>query len=245
MERLMPKLSVSLLPQLLSGRPLVGQAVAVIDVFRASTTICAALWSGARCVFPVKDLNEAREIAARTPGALLGGERAGIKQPGFDLGNSPREYDRARVGDRPVILTTTNGTAAIAAAQAAEMMVIACLVNVSTAAAGLRRSGRPVTIVCAGTDGEPALEDSVAAGALVDRLLSEGGNDWTADDPAKLCQAAYRGLVGRLAEGLRESDGGRNVLNIGLAEDLIICTAIDSIPVLPVVRKDPLRITLA
>ena len=71
----MPQLSVSLLPQLLSGRTLVGQAVAVIDVFRASTTICAALSAGARCIYPVKDLNEAQRTCEADSDALLGGER--------------------------------------------------------------------------------------------------------------------------------------------------------------------------
>ena len=123
-------------------------------------------------------------------------------------------------------------------------MIVACLANLSVAAAGLSRAGRPITIVSAGTDGEPALEDSVAAGGLVARLLADPGHNWILDDPAKLCLAAFRQVDGRLADALRDSDGGRNVAEIGLGEDLAGCTAVDSLPVLPVVQRDPLCITV-
>src|SRR5689334_1426420 len=85
---------VHLLPcQAPPGR-LAGGLAVVIDVLRATTTIVHALAAGAACVRPCAEVEEARALVGqmRIGRALLGGERGGVAPPGFDLGNSPREY---------------------------------------------------------------------------------------------------------------------------------------------------------
>ena len=103
-----------LLPTLVATDDLRDQAAVVIDVLRATTTVAAALASGARAIFPCQELAEARTLAAAgSPPRLIGGERGGQRVPGFDFGNSPAEYHPAAVRDREIVLTTTNGTRAM------------------------------------------------------------------------------------------------------------------------------------
>ena len=110
------ELSVHLLPELVSAEQLRGGVAVVIDVLRASTTLIQALASGATAVYPVAEVDEARELAEAFRGerVLLGGERGGRPIPGFDLGNSPCEYTPEVCRGARVIFTTTNGTRASA-----------------------------------------------------------------------------------------------------------------------------------
>ena len=111
----------------------------MIDVLRASTTIVVALARGATAVLPRRSIEEALAAAADHPGAVLGGERGGLKIAGFDLGNSPPEYTADRVAGRPVVITTTNGTLALAACHAAAEVLVGAIVNRAAVAAMARQ----------------------------------------------------------------------------------------------------------
>src|SRR5919107_1272617 len=121
-----------------------GRVVAVIDVLRASTTIATALDNGARSIIPLKSAEE----VIRTSKSLerkevrLAGERRMLPVPGFDLGNSPREFTREAVEGRTILMSTTNGTPALVAAQGARDIVVASYVNVSPVLAYLRSAAR-------------------------------------------------------------------------------------------------------
>lgn len=245
----MPRsLEVFFLPQLAPPWAWAGAAVAVIDVLRASTVMVEALAQGAREVWPCLEVDQARQRAAQLasePGAsgapLLGGERGGLPIEGFDLGNSPREYRRDRVGGRSVVFTTTNGTRALEAARAAEAVIVACPANASAAAEYLARYPR-VVLLCAGTRGEVSREDVLGAGQLIELLVSKPGEDQASrdlNDQARLALAAWRDLVTRgraagepmvrphqpsiewLAAELGATQGGRNLAQIGLAGDIL------------------------
>src|SRR5689334_21466851 len=85
---------VHLLPELIPQSGLAGGVALVVDVLRATTTIVHALAAGCTAVRPCADVEEARQLAGqmRAGRVLLGGERGGVPLPGFDVGNSPREY---------------------------------------------------------------------------------------------------------------------------------------------------------
>src|SRR5262249_61487694 len=116
------------------------------------------------------EVEEARELAGgmRAGRVLLGGERGGRPLPGFDAGNSPREYTAKLCRGNTLVLTTTNGTRALLRAAEAERALVAGFVNFSAVCEQLRADLRPVHILCAGTEGEVTLEDTLLAGALVD-----------------------------------------------------------------------------
>ena len=169
----------------------------VIDVIRATSTICQALAGGYESVLCAAEVEDARALAA--PEVTLGGERLGVRIEGFDLGNSPREYLTART---PILaMSTTNGTRAIvAAAERCERVLIASLLNLGAVTAAAIAHGDDVAIVCAGVKGSFALDDSYVAGRIASLL---GGERSDAAEAAVRLAASYRdrrGGASRLAE---------------------------------------------
>ena len=219
-----------------------GGIAVVIDVLRASTTMITALAHGATSVVPVAGVDEARRLAAEAgPAVLLGGERGGVRISGFALGNSPLEYSAARVAGRTIVITTTNGTAALAAAHGAREILIGAIVNRAAAAAairGLAGAGEHVHLVCAGTDGCVSAEDVLAAGAILDAAGAEAAGD-TLDASAQDALAAFRRVAagGDVAASLvaefRKSPGGANLVALGMEADLPAAAAIDTLRIVP------------
>jgi 2-phosphosulfolactate phosphatase len=213
-----------------------GAVSVVIDTVRATTTIAAALAAGARAVVPVLSVSAALSWAAdlRAGGehVVLGGERGGVIPEGFDLGNSPADYTAERVGGKTVVFSTTNGTATLLHAQRARRVVVGALVNRAAVAEAVAHEPGLVRVVCAGTRDEVSLDDCLAAGAIVERLI-ESGRGLVSDDSGLMCLAAWRAYSGRAEAGLRESRGGRNLVRVGLEADLAWCARVDALGVVP------------
>ena len=126
---------------------------------------------------------------------------------------------------------------------ATSAVLVAAFVNYSAVCEQLRHEARPLHIVCAGTDGEPSLEDTIFAGALVDHL-SEAW-DVQLNDAARLAWDAFENH-GRILEGAFEvSRGGEKLLDIGLGADLKAAAAVDHFAVVAEVRRDPVRVELS
>jgi 2-phosphosulfolactate phosphatase len=238
------KVCVSLVPQWATAERLRGCVAAVIDVLRATTTVVHALAAGCREVRPCAEVDEAKELAATlgTERAVLAGERGGEPIAGFDLGNSPREFTSGRCRGMTVVLTTSNGTRALAQASAAERVLIAAFVNFSAACEQLARDGRPVHIVCAGDGGEAALEDTLLAGALVEFLAGEG--EVQLNDGARIAWDCFS-HHGRVLDGALEvSSGGARLRELGYDEDVRAAGRIDLFALVPELRRDPLRVEI-
>ncbi|HUZ84560.1 MAG TPA: 2-phosphosulfolactate phosphatase [Gaiellales bacterium] len=214
-----------------------GAAVAiVIDVLRATTTIACALEQGYRRVLACGEVEHARELAERLgAGAVLAGERACVKPEGFHLGNSPREFTGAPLGET-LVLTTTNGTRAIVAAAAhAEAVLIGSLVNLTPCAAAAgrlaRAAGGNVLVQCAGIKGAFTMDDAYTAGRFVTELavwLSE----WERSDAARAAEAVA-GSFASAGDGLAASQSARNLHGVGLDEDVRFCareSVLDLVP---------------
>jgi len=219
-----------------------GGIAVVIDVLRASTTMITALARGASRIVPVADVDEARRLAATiAPPPLLGGERGGVRIPGFDLGNSPLEYTADRVAGRTVVITTTNGTAALHASRDAAEIVVGGIVNRAAVAETVRRLSRTagtVHLVCAGTDGVVSAEDVLAAGAILDAAAADACGD-ELDEAAQEALALFRRVAAhddvpaRLVQEFHRSPGGANLVELGMAIDLPVAAAIDAFTVVP------------
>jgi 2-phosphosulfolactate phosphatase len=202
-------------------------ACAVIDVIRATSTIVTALAHDASGVQPVASVPDAFVLKARNPEALLAGERGGQALPGFDLGNSPEDFTTGRVQGRPIILTTTNGTQALAACRGARAVVTASLLNLEAVAARLREIGPPWIIVCAGCDGEFGVDDAVVAGALAEAL-----------DQEHALVSLYHSVRRELAETLLGSAAGRELLKVGLEKDAPFCAQLNLFSIVPTLGAD-------
>ena len=242
------QLSVHFLPELTSQEELAGSAVVVIDVLRASTTICFALAAGAKEVIPCLDVAQARETAAKIDNSVLGGERGGKKIDGFDLGNSPREYIEDVVQGKTVVYTTTNGTRALQSCVGAEQIVIGAFVNIGNVI-DVAAQHDDIHLLCAGTDGAITREDVFLAGAMAEiimlRHLSLVTND-QAQIAIDAWQAVTRGThdAATIARCLQASAGGRNLQAIGLADDVRLAAALNMVPVVPRLDRIDWRIRL-
>src|SRR5689334_6813737 len=196
------RINVHYLPTEVDERELEGSAVAVIDVLRATSTICQALASGACEVVPFVEIDEARAAAERAGRAnvVLGGERKGLPIDGFDLGNSPAEYSANRVGGRSVYITTTNGTRALQHARLAKRVVAASFLNLSAVVASLRNEPK-VDMLCAGTDGTNTSEDILLAGAIVWRLTEGDARPPVMNEQARAARREWQQVVDATGRG--------------------------------------------
>jgi len=235
-------LQVHLLPSLVSDEQLRGGVAVVIDVLRASTTIVQALASRAACVIPVSTVAQAHVAAAEiaeitlTPtttevpadkrakaGILLGGERGGVLIPGFDLDNSPLKYSAGTVAGKTVIFTTTNGTQALLKCHLAERVFVGCFSNLHSVISLLANDSRPIHLVCAGTDGFVSTDDALCAGAIATGVwAARNWPKWLGDELRMVmdfftcrCQP-----MREVINTLRESQGGRNLISLGLDADI-------------------------
>jgi 2-phosphosulfolactate phosphatase len=213
----------------------------VIDVIRATSTICQALASGYERAFCAAEVEEARALRAQLGEGVLGGERNAVRIPGFDLGNSPREYVEP-VGST-LILSTTNGTrAVVAAARRCERVYISSLLNLAAVVGAARKAGDDVVVVCAGVQGTLALDDAFVAGRIVELL------GWERTDAA---EAAARLVTtwGGPEDALRASKSGRNLIENAphLEDDIPFCareSALDVVPRLVAMHETAAEIAL-
>jgi 2-phosphosulfolactate phosphatase len=215
-----------------------GRVVVVIDVLRASTSIATALANGARAVIPLESTDEVvmRAKAFERSEVKLAGERQMRPIPGFDLGNSPREFTREAVEGKTVLLSTTNGTAAITALQGPRDVVIGSYVNFSAVLAMVRaalRGGTDIAILCAGRDKQFSLEDAACAGRFVHHAMRRR-TDIAVNDAAFASMLLDRRYSDNLMRLFSASAHGRALSEAGYGDDLTDCAAIDSFPIIPI-----------
>lgn len=241
-RRALPNLScmlqveVVLLPRDLRPRQVDGRAVVVFDVLRATTTMAAALAAGVREIRVFGDLTAARAAAGGFGSeALLCGEEQCLPPPGFDLGNSPGAFAHKSHAGRVAFMCTTNGTRAILAAAGARALFVGALVNAGAVAGALAATGLPVTLLCAGTNGQVAMEDLIGAGGVLDALLRQGQHI-PADDTTRIAHRLFAAARDDLPGTLAQSQGGRNVIAAGLAPDIDFAARLDVLDVVGTVR---------
>lgn len=203
-----------------------GASVVVVDTYRASTTIAVLVAHGARVV-PVASIEEAE----RYPAGFRIGERGSAKVAGFDFGNSPTEVEEARIpAGSTVVLSSTNGTRIIEAAERAPEIYIGAFVNAGAVAEELLRSatadGRVVVVGC-GWRGRRSSEDESASGEILARL-QRGGADL--EERAGKIVAEH---AKRPRKALLDNTAARRLKRLGYEKDLGFCLAPDTVPVVP------------
>jgi 2-phosphosulfolactate phosphatase len=160
-------LEVILSPALLPYHDVKGKSVYVIDVLRATTSICVAFQSGVKRILPVATPEEC--LVFKDFDFLCAAERNAIKLQGFDMGNSPFEFQNPLLAGRSIAFTTTNGTRSIKLAremQAADIYIAAFL-NLKTVAAHIQSHDKSVILLCSGWKDKANMEDTLLAGAIV------------------------------------------------------------------------------
>lgn len=157
-------------PSLLHLYDLSDRIVVIIDVFRATSTIAAALHHGAKEIIPVSDVQECIRLGSELENALTAGERDGKVAPGLQHGNSPLEYPREFIEGKTLVLTTTNGTRLLHMCTAAEEIITGSFLNLGAVCDYLRAQQKNVLLACASWKDRYNLEDSLFAGAVYDAI---------------------------------------------------------------------------
>ncbi len=213
----------------------------VVDVLRATSTICQALAGGYERVVCTGEIDDARRLATASGDAALAGERLCVRIDGFDFGNSPSEFANGARRGSALVLTTTNGTRLLLAASSrCDTVLVGSLLNLQAVVDAARRLGADdVAVLCAGVRGELALDDAYCAGRLAEAL---GG------EPADSAQAAIR--LARTFEsheaGLGASRSAANLRRAGLEEDIAWCARESVLDVVPrVVARESSSVQVA
>ncbi len=211
--------------------------VVIIDVLRATSSICTAFANGVSAIIPVATVEEAR--AMKESGHLLAAERDGFVLDFADFGNSPYNFTAEKVKGRTVVYSTTNGTGIMKQASECHDVVIGSYLNFSALCKWLEEQDRKVIIVCAGWKGRFSLEDTVCAGAMAERLL-EGGRFTTICDSVHaatdLWKKAKKDLMGYIEKSAQRS----RLRDKGLDDCLNYCHTFDVTDVIPVLRDGQL-----
>jgi len=222
-----------------------GRTAVVIDVIRATSVIVEALANGAKAIYPTLAPSDAVSLAGTLgrDDTVLCGERRGLKVEGFDLGNSPREFEAAAVSGRRLVMSTTNGTRAFLAAAPASRVYAAALLNLSAVAA--RAAKDPgLAVICAGKDGRFALDDVVVAGLLIEQVLRirEGEDEPTTMDESSRTALMLARAVTPDAAFLQGTAAGAALVEIGLEEDLPFVAQRDRHPLVPEMYDRMIRV---
>ena len=195
----------------------------VVDVVRATSSIAQALAAGYERVLCCREIAEASALRAELgDDAVVGGEREGVVVPGFDVGASPREFAESPRA-RTLILSTTNGTAAIlAAVDRCETVLLGSLLNLCALVAAARAAGEEVAVFCAGFKGGFALDDAYCAGRFVEEL---GGSRSDAAIAASLIARSFPTALAGL--------NARTYGPPGLEADVEFCARLNMLETVP------------
>jgi 2-phosphosulfolactate phosphatase len=121
--------------------------VVVIDVLRAFTVSAYAMAGGARECRLVRTIDEARTLAAGTPGAVISAEENGLPVAGIAISNSPTEIATTDLEGRVLIQRTSAGTQAAAAIAGDDIFAASLVVARATVQACLLRQPKTLTFV--------------------------------------------------------------------------------------------------
>ncbi len=234
----MNSIEVCFSPELIHLHEVSGKLVVVVDIFRATSTMVAALAHGVTEILPFADLESCRAMQAQ--GYLIAGERNGLTASGFELGNSPVAFLEGNYAGKKLAMTTTNGTVAIEKSKGAAEILIGAFPNLQATATYIQSRNLDVLIHCAGWKGRFNLEDSLYAGALVQAL---SGSHTNQEDGALAMGSLFALEGNNLASYLAQASHAKRLQNHGIEADIAFCLSLNRYEqVVGVSQKGELRV---
>lgn len=222
-------IQVCLTPALLPLYDLTNSIVVVIDIFRATSSICYGIENGADAIIPVATVEECKSHGSA---CLLAAERDGKVVEGFDFGNSPFSYTAEKVKGKTVVLTTTNGTHAIdESKKTAYQVIIGSFLNLDAVCNYLKTQEQDVLLLCAGWKNKFNLEDTLFAGAVVHQLKS---NDYFLDDSSTAAEDLYILAQDDLEAYTSKTSHSERLKKLGIQEDIKFCLNVNTVKSIPV-----------
>ena len=235
-----PSLFTSLSPALLHLYDARSSIVVIIDILRASSTIATALYNGAKSVVPVATVAECIRLGKQIA-AITAGERDGQIAEGLENGNSPFEYSTDFIGGKTLVLTTTNGTKLLhmALENGAGEVITGAFSNISAVCEYLIAQNKNVILGCAAWKDRVNVEDTLFAGAVIDRI----GEHFSINcDSSKIARTLYRAASEDLFEFMKQNDASHyhRLIGFGLEKDIRHCLQEDTAHVLPLYKEGKL-----
>lgn len=233
----MKTIDVCLSPELIHLYDVNDKVVVVVDILRATSCMVTAFAHGVESIAPIADADECEQMKLK--GYVISGERNGQKIPGFDKGNSPFEYMDENIKGLKIAFTTTNGTLAIEKSKGAKQVLIGSFLNLSAITRHLLMSDFDILVVCAGWKGKINLEDSLFAGALVDKLKKHIEPDC---DAPIVAQQLYLTAKDDMAKFLSTSSHVKRLNRLNIHKDIDFCLQIDQYHVIPALKRGKLAL---
>jgi 2-phosphosulfolactate phosphatase len=228
-----PSLYTSLSPALLNLYDISSSVVVIIDVLRATSTIAAALYNEAKEIIPVDSVPECIRIGKQM-NAITAGERDGKVAEGLQYGNSPFEYPKSFIGEKTLVLTTTNGTKLLhmALAKNAHEIITGSFGNLSAVCEHLIQQKKPVLLACAAWKDRVNIEDTLFAGAVISKIKSHFSVNC---DASAMAESLYNEAQPDLYEFMKNKQAShyKRLTAFGLEKDIRHCLLSDTAPVLP------------
>lgn len=231
------KLEVCLTPALLHLYNVEEYIVVIIDIFRATSSICYGIDNGAEAIIPVAEVEECLAYREQNPDYLLAAERNGEVVEGFDFGNSPFSYTADKVAGKTVVLTTTNGTQALYLSRKAKQIVIGSFLNLTPLCNWLKTTHENVLLVCAGWKYNFNLEDTLFAGAVIEQLKA---GPYKPDDAAIAANDLFQSGKHDIAAYLKKTSHSERLKQLGIEEDIAFCLYTDTTTAIPVLLNNKL-----
>jgi len=237
------QIDIQFVPSPPDSNLLSNRGVVVIDVLRATSVMVHALSEGAIEIIPVATVEEALQRVKTFPSGttLLGGERGSRKIEGFDLGNSPKEYIADRVRGKRLILTTTNGTKAFHFVSSGEEIMVGSFFNIGAIAERCFELNRDLFLFPSGDKGNFSLEDTVCGGMLIDLIIKRGKKPIALTDASHAAHILYQRFEGNLLEAFHLSHHGRELIDLGLGDDLLYCARTNITNIVPIFKKGVIK----
>jgi 2-phosphosulfolactate phosphatase len=231
------KLEVCLTPALIHLYDVENYVVVIVDIFRATSSICYGIENGAEAIIPVAEVAECLAYKEHNPDYLLAAERNGEVVQGFDFGNSPFSYTTEKVSGKTIVLTTTNGTQALYLSRKAKQIVIGSFLNLTALCTWLKTTNQSILLVCAGWKYNFNLEDTLFAGAVIEQLKTKG---YQLDDPAIAANDLYQLGKDDISVYLKKTSHSERLKQLGIEEDIAFCLNTDTTQAIPVLQGNKL-----
>jgi 2-phosphosulfolactate phosphatase len=235
-----PTLFTSLSPALLSLYDITSSVVVIIDVLRATSTIATVLYNGAKEIIPVDSVNECIRIGRQIE-AITAGERDGKVAEGLEHGNSPFEYPESFIGGKTLVLTTTNGTKLLHMAlnNGAHEIITGSFANLDAVCNHLVQKNKPVLLACAAWKDRVNIEDTLFAGAVINKIKEHFSINC---DASQMALGLYKEAEEDLYEFMKRKEAShyKRLTSFGLEKDIRHCLTSNTANVLPLYSEGKL-----
>ena len=226
-------IEVCFTPALIEYYDIADKNVVLIDILRATSTICTAFDRGVKEIIPVASEADAREF--KNKGFIVAGERDGKVLSFADFGNSPFNFMNSDIKGKSIVYCTTNGTKAIFSAKHALHLVVGSYLNFSAVINFLEADDHDVLLLCSGWKNKFNIEDTLFAGAVCDKLCNNG-NFIAGGDAAIISADLWNLAKNDLLAYIDKSDHRKRLKNLGLDDVIDYCHTFDKTDKLPVLK---------